>query len=285
MTADDVGQRNILITGCSSGIGLACARGMKARGWHVLATARKAEDLAMLRAEGLHAVALDYADATSIAACAETVLAATGGRLDALFNNGAYGQTGAVEDVPTDVLRAQFEANFFGWHDLTCRLIPAMRAQGHGRIVQCSSVLGFVALKYRGPYVASKFALEGLSDAMRLELRPAGIHVSLIQPGPIETRFMDTALAVFRRTIDPSTSAHRDDYQRQIARLTAGTGNKSGIGRFRLPAEAILPPLVHACESARPRARYRVTVPTKAMALARRLLPAAALDRILAKNQ
>ena len=182
-------NKSILITGCSSGIGAASARVMRERGWQVFATARRPEDIERLQAEGVRALRLDYCKPDTIAETADTVLSETDGRLFALFNNGAYGQLGAVEDVPTSALRAQFEANLFGWHDLTCRLIPAMRKQGAGRIVQCSSVLGLVAMKHRGAYVASKFALEGLSDALRLELRGTGIHVSVIQPGPIGTPF------------------------------------------------------------------------------------------------
>ncbi|MEC9367613.1 MAG: SDR family NAD(P)-dependent oxidoreductase, partial [Pseudomonadota bacterium] len=203
-------DRSILITGCSSGIGEAAARMMKERGWRVFATARKAADLEMLRSAGLEAIYLDYTEPESIAACADQVLKQTDSRIFALFNNGAYGQPGAVEDLRTDVLRTQFEANFFGWHDLTRRLIPAMRAQGAGRIVQCSSCLGLVSLKYRGAYNASKFAIEGLSDALRQELAGSGIHVSLIEPGPIGTRFVQNALANYRRNIDLVNSAHAD---------------------------------------------------------------------------
>ncbi|MGD9299673.1 MAG: SDR family NAD(P)-dependent oxidoreductase, partial [Thiohalocapsa sp.] len=167
--------RSILITGCSSGIGHACAHGLAARGWKVIASARQAEDVAGLQREGLTAVQLDLRDPASIQAGLEAALAHTGGRLDALFNNGAYGQPGAVEDLSRAVLQAQFETNLFGWHDLTRRVIPLMRAQGHGRIVQNSSVLGLVALPYRGAYVASKFALEGLTDTLRLELAGSGL--------------------------------------------------------------------------------------------------------------
>ena len=171
-------QRSILITGCSSGIGLASAREMKARGWRVFATARKQVDIARLRdQEGLESLYLDYAESNSIEAAAEHVLEATGGTLNALFNNGAYGQPGAVEDLTPDVLRAQFEANVFGWHDLTRRVIPAMRAQGEGRIVFCSSVLGLVAAPYRGAYCASKFAIEALADSLRMELAATGIRI------------------------------------------------------------------------------------------------------------
>ena len=272
--------RTILITGCSSGIGRACALGLKERGWKVFATARKEADLRELKALGLTPIHLDYADPESVQLCADEVLMLTGGRLDALFNNGAYGQPGAVEDLTREVLRAQFEANLFGWHDLTRRLIPAMRVNGGGRIVQNSSVLGFVAMKWRGAYNASKFALEGLSDTLRLELKPFGIHVSIIEPGPIATRFMENALKAFEANIDAEKSPYRDIYAAQRARLQSGRGS-AAMARFRLPPEAVLKKLMHALESPRPKPRYYVTVPTHAMAIARRLLPFRLIDRIL----
>ena len=270
--------RSVLITGCSSGIGEACARGLKARGWRVFATARKPEDLARLEGEGFDALFLDYRDEASIEAAADEALRRTGGRLYALFNNGAYGQPGAVEDLRTDVLREQFEVNVFGWHALARRVLPAMRAAGEGRIVQCSSVLGLVALKYRGAYTASKFAIEGLSDTLRLELRGTGIHVSLIEPGPIRTRFVEHALEAFRRNIDVEASPHREVYRRREARLQRG-GTASA---FKLGPEAVLHKLVHALESPRPKPRYYVTTPTHLMAALRRILPHRVLDAALA---
>ena len=269
--------RTILITGCSSGIGEACARGLRARGWRVFATARTPEDLARLDSEGFEALHLDYRDEASVTAAADEVLARTNGRLYALFNNGAYAQPGAVEDLPTSALREQFEANFFGWHALTRCVLPAMRAAGEGRIVQCSSILGLIALKYRGAYTASKFALEGLSDTLRLELRGTGIHVSLIEPGPIRSRFVEHALEAFRRNIDAEHSPHRDAYRRRETRFQRG-----GAVRFKLGPEAVLEKLVHAVESPRPKPRYRVTTPTHVMAALRRVLPNRALDAALA---
>ena len=216
-------ERSVLITGCSSGIGLASAREMKARGWRVFATARKPEDLARLKEkEGVIGLYLDYAEPQSIAAAAEQVLAATGGKLTALFNNGAYGQPGAVEDLTPDTLRAQFEVNVFGWHDLTRRIIPSMRARGEGRIVFCSSVLGLVSAPYRGAYCASKFAVEALVDALRMELATTGIRIVLIEPGPIASRFLEHALEAYRRNIDLEVSAHREIYRTRIARLEQG---------------------------------------------------------------
>jgi len=276
----DQPRRSILITGCSSGIGLASVRAMRDRGWQVFATARNDADLAWLKAkEGVESVYLDYTEPDSIAACAETVLAATGGTLDALFNNGAYGQPGAVEDVPVDALRAQFEANVFGWHDLTNRFIPAMRRQGHGRIVQCSSVLGMVAAPYRGAYCASKFALEALADTMRVELAGTGIHVVLIEPGPIESRFVEHALEAYRRNIELENSPHAETYKARIAAMERG-----GTSTFKLGPEAVAAKLIKAVESSKPKPRYYVTVPTYLAALFKRVLPARALDAVAARN-
>ena len=272
--------RTILVTGASSGIGEHAALALKASGWRVFATARRDEDLARLRSAGIEAFYLDYAEDASIEAVADAVLEATGGRLDALFNNGAYGQVGAVEDLTTDLLRRQFETNFFGWHSLTLRILPAMRRQGSGRIIQCSSVLGIVAAKYRGAYVASKYALEGLTDTLRLELAGSGIHVVLIEPGPIATRFTQNALANFRTTIDMEASPHRAAYAAQLARLT-GTRKPS---RFKLGPEAVTKVLLHALDSPRPKTRYRVTILTKAAAAMKRFLPDRTLDALIARN-
>ena len=270
--------RTILITGCSTGIGWACAIGMKARGWRVFATARKPEDLARLEAEGVEAIALDYADPASVTACAHEVARRTGGRLDALFNNGAFGQPGAVEDLKREVLERQFACNVFGWHQLTRECLPLLRANGGGRIVQCSSVLGLVALKWRGAYNASKFAIEALSDTLRLELRGSGIFVSLIEPGPITSKFVETSLKNFDANIDEAKSHYRAAYAKQRAKLGRG-----GSNRYKLGPEAVLEKLVHAVEAPRPRARYYVTKPTHYMGLARRLLPQRLLDYVLDK--
>jgi NAD(P)-dependent dehydrogenase (short-subunit alcohol dehydrogenase family) len=271
---------SILITGCSSGIGLACAHEMKTRGWRVFATARKPDDIKRLRdGVGVESLYLDYAEPASIKAAAEEVLAATGGKLAALFNNGAYGQPGAVEDLRPDVLRAQFEANVIGWHDLTVRLITAMRTQGEGRIVFCSSVLGLVAAPYRGAYCASKFAIEALADSLRLELAATGIKIILIEPGPIYSRFLEHVLEAYRRNIDLEGSPHRDIYRARIARLEEG-----GSQTFKLGPEAVAAKLVHALTSRRPKPRYYVTVPTYAAAFMRRFLPTRVLDVIAASN-
>ncbi|WP_209424290.1 SDR family NAD(P)-dependent oxidoreductase [Pararhodobacter sp. SW119] len=280
MPAERPGARVLLITGCSSGIGLDAARTMAARGWRVFAACRKAEDCDRLRAEGLESPRIDHADPESIDTGLAEVLAATGGRLDALFNNGAFATPGAVEDLPTDALRAIFEANLFGWHDLTRRVIPVMRAQGQGRIVHCSSVLGFTPMPWRGAYVATKFALEGLTHVLRMEMRDTPLKIILIEPGPISTRFRINARAQFERWIDWQASPRAGQYRdRLLQRLYADTGPD----RFELPPAAVTRKLIHALESPRPRRRYFVTVPTWAMAALMRLLPLSVLDRLLAR--
>lgn len=269
--------RSILITGCSSGIGASAAHILRGRDWRVFPAARRQQDVDRLTDLGFEAIRLDYEDADSIRAAADKVLERTDGKLHAVFNNGAYAVPGALEDIPTAAMRALFEANFIGWHDLTARLIPAMRENGAGRIVQCSSVLGFVALKYRGAYTASKFALEAYSDTLRQELRGSGVHVSLIEPGPIDTRFTENALANFDRWIGPDglqSSVHRETYEKRRVRMEAGEP-----GPFKLPPEAVVKKLVHAVEAKRPKARYHVTVPTTVMAVAKRVLPTRLLDR------
>ena len=227
----------VLITGCSSGIGLDAARRLTGRGWHVLATCRKPDDCARLAAEGLDSFPLDLACEASIAAAVGEALSRGGGRLDALFNNGAFAIPGAVEDLPRDALRAIFEVNLFGQLDLTNRVLPAMRARGAGRIVMNSSVLGFVAAPWRGAYVATKFALEGLTDTLRLELAGSGIHVSLIEPGPIATALRANSIPHFEKHIDWRGSVHAADYEaRLLRRLYRPQARKD---RFELPPSAV----------------------------------------------
>jgi NAD(P)-dependent dehydrogenase (short-subunit alcohol dehydrogenase family) len=266
----------ILITGCSSGIGLAAARALKARGWTVLPTARKAGDLAMLRAEGFEPIALELADGASIDACAATALERTAGEINALFNNAAYAVPGAVEDLEVEALRRIVEVNVFGWHRLTRHLIPAFRARRQGRIVQCSSVLGLVSGRYRGAYAATKYAIEALSDAMRLELRGSGVTVSLIEPGPIRTRFLASAIEHFRAEIDPTHSPHRQDYEARMATLSDDSPNP-----FKLGPEAVVAKLIHALEHPRPKPRYYVTALTPIAAALKRVLPSRLLDLVL----
>ena len=267
----------IIVTGCSSGIGAFCARALHADGWRVFATVREAEDLEPLRQIGMETLLMDYTDAASITALVDTVRERTGDRIDALFNNGAYGQPGAVEDLSTEVLRQQFETNFFGWHELTRQIIPVMRTRGRGRIVQCSSILGLIPFRYRGAYTASKFALEGLSLTLRMELAGSGIHVSLIEPGAIASRFTANALTHIEKNIDLNGSVHAADYEKQLARLS-GTGPAN---RHKLGPDAVYKVLVHALTARRPRPHYLVTTPAKQGTLLKRLLPADLFYRLM----
>lgn len=272
-------KRSILITGCSSGIGYCVAHGLREHGYRVFATARKPADVERLNAEGLESLQLDLDDSASIATAMAEILERTGNRLDAVFHNGAYSQPGAVEDLKRDVLRRQFETNLFGWHELNNLVLPVMRAQGHGRIIYNSSILGFTAMRFRGAYNASKFALEGLADTLRLELRGTNIHVSLIEPGPITSRIRPNAWAAYQANIDPEHSAHREVYRRLEVRLQQA----GAVVPFTLGPEAVLKRVIHALESRRPKDRYYVTFPTYLFAFLKRVLPGRLLDRLLAR--
>ena len=272
-------QKSILVTGCSSGIGHCTAVGLHQRGYQVFATARRQADIDALDNLGITALYLDYCDSESIHAAFNSVMEASGGRLYALFNNGAYGQPGAVEDLTRETLRSQFETNLFGWHELTRLVIPVMRRLHEGRIIHNSSVLGFAAMSYRGAYNASKFALEGLADTQRLELRGSGIHISLIEPGPIRSRFRANAYQKFIENIDVGQSVHQATYANMITRL-----NKEGdAAPFTLPPEAVLKRVVHALESKRPKIRYYVTFPTYLFGFLKRILSNRQMDWLLAK--
>ncbi|SFS20498.1 SDR family oxidoreductase [Yoonia litorea] len=270
-------QKSILITGCSSGIGYDAAHQLRKRGWRVFASCRKPEDCARLQAEGFDSSLIDYADPKTIKTGLAEVLSATGGTLDAVFNNGAYACPGAVEDLPVDALRTLFESNFFGWHDLTRRVIPVMRKQGRGRIVNCSSVLGFVGMRWRGAYVASKFALEGLTDVLRVEMADTPIKVILIEPGPITTKIRENAIPHFEKWIDWQSSARADQYPTLTKRLY----EDRGPDRFELPPKAVTDKLLHALTVPNPKPRYYVTFPTYLMGTLRRILPTRWLDALI----
>ena len=271
--------RTILMTGCSSGIGYDAAHGLKSLGWRVFATCRAEADCARLRAEGLESFPLDYASEPNIAAAVAELKSRTP-TLDALYNNGAFACPGAVEDLPRAALRAIFEVNLFGYHDLTTQIIPMMRAQGSGRIINCSSVLGLVGARWRGAYVATKFAMEGLTDVLRLEMRGTGIAVILIEPGPITSNIRANAIPHFERWINWQASPRRDEYKGLLNRLY----ENHGPDRFELPAAAVTAALIRALDAPRPKPRYYVTTPTHLMGLARRILPTRALDWLIAKG-
>jgi NAD(P)-dependent dehydrogenase (short-subunit alcohol dehydrogenase family) len=270
-------QKSILITGCSSGIGYDAAQTLAKRGWRVFATCRKEEDCERLRGEGLESLQLDHADAASMDAAVAEVLSRTGGRLDALFNNGAYAIPGAVEDLPTDALRTIFETNFFGYHHLTRLILPVMRKQGHGRVIHNSSVLGFAAMPWRGAYVATKFALEGLMDTLRLEMRGMPIDIILIEPGPVTTKIRENAQPHFERWIDWENSPRRNLYAKLRERLYDDSGD---LDTFELHPSSVTKKLIHALEHPKPKPRYYVTTATYIAGVGRRLLSTRMGDRL-----
>ncbi|MGB1234330.1 MAG: SDR family NAD(P)-dependent oxidoreductase [Planktomarina sp.] len=271
--------RSILITGCSSGIGLDCARTLHAQGWTVFASCRQQADCDRLIAEGMLSPRLDHADHDTIRSTLAEIMDHTGGTLDAVFNNGAYAIPGAVEDLPTDALRTIFENNLFGYHEVIRQVIPIMRKQGHGHILNCSSVLGFAAMKWRGAYNTTKFAMEGLTDTLRLEMRGTGIHIVLINPGPIGTKIRENSIPHFEKWIDWENSPRRRQYEALKERLYVD----SGKDRFELPASAVTAKVITALNSDNPRARYFVTTATYIMAWANRLLPRRMIDNFVGK--
>ena len=274
--------KSILITGCSSGIGYDAAHGLQRAGWRVFAACRQTKDVERLRSEGLNALQLDYADEASIRAALDHVLAQTGGTLDALYNNGAFACPGAAEDLPRGALREIFEVNLFGYHDLTRLVIPVMRAQGHGHIINCSSVLGLVAAPWRSAYNASKFALEGLTDTLRLEMRDTNIQVVLLEPGPVTSRIRANSVPYFEKWIDWESSPRAQQYRDSlIPRLYA---QKEGKDMFELPPSAVTAKLLRILNTPSPRPRYYVTTATYIMGILRRILPTRMLDWLLAKG-
>ena len=272
-----MGEKSILITGCSSGIGLCVAEGLLRRGYRVFATARKQEDVKILLNKGMESFQLDLDDSSSIKRAVHEVLNKTEGKLFALFNNGGFGQPGAVEDLRREVLREQFETIVFGYLELTNIILPTMRKQGYGRIIQNSSILGFISLPFRGAYIASKHALEGLSDTLRMELKGTNIFVSIIEPGPIEAKFRQNAYAKYKENIDAKSSHFHKQYEAMEERLTKETAPLP----FTLPATAVLEKVLRVLESSKPKARYYVTTPTYIFAGLKRLLPGFLLEKLL----
>lgn len=272
-------KKSILITGCSTGIGLCAAQTLHQRGYQVFAGVRKEEDYQRLVQQGIQPVFLNLTDSKSIHTALNTVLAKTGGHLHALFNNAGYGQPGAVEDINRDSLRAQFETNVFGLQELTNLVIPIMRLQGHGRIINVSSILGFIPMAYRGAYCASKYALEALSETLNMELRGTAknIFVSLIEPGAISSQFRGSARSAYEQNIPHQSSAHKSQYQKILANFEKMQDKVP----FIQPPEAVVKKLIHALESSSPRVRYQVTVPTHVFAVLKRLLPSRLLELVL----
>ncbi|VGO20940.1 SDR family NAD(P)-dependent oxidoreductase [Pontiella sulfatireligans] len=278
MRAPRVENRSVLVTGCSSGIGLATAELLRSKGWTVFPTARKLEDLDALRLAGFDAIKLDATDSTSIATAVERVLVKNDGKLGAVVNNAGFGMPGAIQDLTRDAMRYQFEVNLFGLQELTNLLIPVFREQGCGRIVNISSVVGRLALPFMGIYSASKFALEAVSDAQRVELSPDGIGVSLIEPGPIRTRFSTNCAGQGEEKLDAGASKFGAAYKQYFEKRRNGG---MGEDRFRLPPEAVARKILQALESNRPKIRYKVTLPAYLGDWAARFVPAGLIDRMM----
>ena len=270
--------KSVLITGCSTGIGLCIALGLQKKGYRVFPTVRSTNDLKNLQDLGFEALQLDLSSSESIKAAVFKLFEKTDS-LYALINNGAYGQAGALEDISREAMDKQFQTNVFGWHELTNLILPKMRSLDSGRMIYISSVLGFVAMPFRGPYIASKFAIEGLVATLRLELRNTNIKFSIIQPGPIESKFRQNAYKAFKENVDSSNSHYLDQYQLMIKRLKSGKNAK-----FTLPPEAVLKSALHALESSSPKNYYRVTFPTKLFAFLGNILPSKLMDNILNKS-
>jgi NAD(P)-dependent dehydrogenase (short-subunit alcohol dehydrogenase family) len=273
-------RKVVLITGCSSGIGHACAQLLTTQGYWVFASARNPKDVAALRAAGHHSLRLDLADSDSIKSAVEHIKAQTNDRIDVLFNNAGFGQPGAVEDLSRAAMRYQFETNVFGTMELTNTVLPIMRAQGSGQIIQNSSVLGLVSMAFRGAYNASKYALEGFSDTLRLELDGTGIQVSLIEPGPVSSQFRYNAYQNFMQNIDRINSPFADIYQVTEQRLANHHGPDP---QFTVPALKVAQLVLKILQARRPKARYYITLPTYILGSCKRLLSSYWLDRILLK--
>ena len=274
-------QKSILITGCSSGIGLDCATTLHAQGWRVFASCRQQKDCDKLTEIGLEAPRLDHSDTLSISKAIDYVTEQTGGTLDAVFNNGAFAVPGAIEDIPTDALRSIYETNVFGYHEVIRQVIPIMRTQGHGKILNCSSVLGFVTMPWRGAYNSTKFALEGLTDTLRIEMRDTNIDIILIEPGPIGTKIRENSIPHFERWIDWQNSPRKNQYETGLVKRLYQP--KDGPDTFELPASAVTAVVVKALSSRRPRPRYYVTIPTHFMGALKRILSTRALDWFIAR--
>lgn len=272
--------KNILITGCSSGIGKATAELLNQQGYNVIATARQAPDVETLEQAGFTSFELDMASSESIREAVKQISVLFGGELDAVFHNAAYGQPGAIEDLPTDAFRAQFESNLFGIHELTRLLLPDMIKRRKGRIILNSSVLGFVTMPYRGAYNASKFALTGWADTLRLELRGTGVDVVLLEPGPINTRFRANAYAAFKQNIKAEGSRHEVTYQQMIKNFEAS----SSPSRFAMSSEQTAAVVLKALRADKPKIHYGVTLPTHVFRVLKKILPSRWLDWILSRS-
>ncbi len=269
-------QTSVLITGCSTGIGLKTALYLQKKGYMVFATARYQKDVKILKSRGLQAYKLDVTKKITIEQCLENVLSKTGGSIDVLFNNAGFGQTGAMEDISTDVLKKQFDTNVFGLFEVTNQVLKIMQTQGYGKIIQHSSVLGLVSLKLRGAYNSSKYAVEGLTDTLRLELINTDIYISLLNTGPIRSNFRQNAIKNLKKNVDIDSSRFKDIYYRNI------NATKSDVP-FSLEAIDVAKIVEKIIETKKPAPRYYITKATYIFGILKRLLSTALLDKILIK--
>ena len=262
--------RVALVTGASAGIGKAITRRLLSDGWTVYGAARRVEKMADLESEGARTVFLDLLDDESMRACVDTVLGAEG-RIDALVNNAGYGSYGAIEEVEIDEARRQFEVNLFGLARLTQLVIPAMRRQKSGRIVNISSMGGRIWMPIGGWYHATKHALEVLSDALRLEVRPFGIDVVVVQPGPIQSEWSDVAADTLDETVEGT------HYRRLVEPMAAILRNYDNAASPEVVARAVS----KALASRKPRRRYTVPLYAKLLVFLHGVLPAWAWERLM----
>lgn len=267
---------NIVITGCSSGIGLETAKYLKDKFIKVYPTARDQKDVDMLISLGFeHAMKLDVTKPEMITSVIKSVLEIDG-CIDVWFNNAGYGQPGAMEDITTDTLREQFETNVFGLHECTRQVIPVMREQGHGKIIQHSSVLGLISLFGRGAYNASKYAIEGLTDTLRLELKDTNIYPVLLNTGPITSNFRQNALKKLKENINIEHSIFKERYLNNLK----GTDKKVPFNEDASYVASIVHKIILA---KRPKPRYYITKATYLLGYLKKLLSTALLDKILIK--
>ena len=269
-------KTNIVITGCSTGIGLETAKYLQSKGIKVYATVKNSNDIATLREMGLENVMkLDVRESTEISAVIEEVLRQDS-KIDIWFNNAGYGQAGALEDISTNVLREQFETNVFGLHECTRQIIPIMREQGYGKIIQHSSVLGLVSLFGRGAYNASKYAIEGLTDTLRLELKDRDIYAVLLNTGPITSNFRKTAMQKLRYNIDIENSIFRDSYLNNLKKKKSKVPfNEEPISVAKVVYEIV--------QAKKPKPRYYITKATVILGYLKRFISTSMLDRVLTK--
>ena len=272
-------MQNILITGCSSGIGLQTALTLKENNYKVYASARKEEDVEMLRNLGFETFKIDVRNKEEITQALETIIK-NDIKLDVVFNNAGYGQPGAVEDLSVDTLKEQFDTNFFGLHEVTLQAMKIFRAQGFGKIIQHSSVLGIISLKYRGAYNASKYAIEGITDTLRQEVLGSNIFISTINTGPVTSKFRENALIKFNKNIQIEGSFFEEVYKKELkVRLESNDNNAP----FNLPATSVANVVLKIMQTQKPKPRYYVTKATYILGFLKRVLSTSLMDKLLNK--